>query len=117
MTVMSHEAVKYNYNEDLTPICNGTGKIQWISLSEYFQTGNITFVEPEQEPVSNNSNQTNKCSICSTLSNIDDEVSALLHIKVNLDSKIVSKPLFFSQVKYLKQEVASANSRAPPYYL
>lgn len=117
MSAMSHVTKPHDQNADLAPICNGTGKIQWVSLSEYYQTGKITFIEAEQEPLSNGNNESNKCPICLTFSNIDDDVDSLLQAKLNLDCKIHSKPLFFPQVQYLKQQVASANSRAPPYYL
>ena len=104
-------------NEDLAPICNGSGTVRWISLSQYYQTGKIQFVEPPLASDSENNNQSDnnitKCPTCLLFNHIDDD-NSLLNFSVNLPSiDHYQAPLaVLSQLRNTPN--ASANSRAPP---
>ena len=101
-------------NEDYAPICNGTGKIRWIKLSDYYQTGKITFVELPNPTNDNASNSNNSCPICSLFTQLDDNL-ALTNAILLFDKAVFSSVSSLTKA-YFKQEVASANARAPPLF-
>lgn len=101
-------------NADLAPICNGTGKIRWIKLSDYYQTGKITLVEPAVINGETNDSVNNNCPICSLFTQLDDDY-ALVSIPLIVEPANYPFHYQFTQ-RYFNQEVASANSRAPPLF-
>ena len=115
-SAMAHSATLDIQNEDLAPICNGTGKVRWISLSEYYKTGKINVVEP---PASSENEQTDNtqtnCPICSLFTQIDDDNSALIPHTLFIDNSVLHGVFKHTQHAF-KQETASANSRAPPVF-
>lgn len=106
-----HAATK---NEDLAPICNGTGQVRWIKLSDYYQTGKLNFIEfPTSTTDDKSQNNQIKCSFCSIFSSFDDDYIALSSPYSPLNTVLQNLYIFHSK-QYLKQTFASANSRAPP---
>lgn len=102
-----------NQNEDLAPICNGTGKIRWVKLSDYYETGKLIFVELPSSKNDTSQKYQVKCSVCSAFTALDDDVEQSVLQIFSLDFTPHNIEISHSK-NYFKQAVASANSRAPP---
>lgn len=116
-SAMSH-AYNTSNNPDLAPICNGSGSIQWISLSEYDKTGKITFVTPSNEnsTLPNTASDTENCSLCSFFSSIDNDDHTTIpdHVITQLPQFTVT---LSSPITHIAKTPLNATSRAPPTFL
>jgi hypothetical protein len=101
-----------NNNEDLVPLCTGTG-LKWISLSNYYQTGKIIFVELPQG--NNDESQPNNRSLCLLFNVLDDNdsiVSFSTHL-IRLDDFI---QVLFVNESSKKHAITLSQARAPPLF-
>lgn len=100
-------------NKDITAICSGNGKVRWIKLSDYYQTGELTFIEP-----SNTTEQTNKinntCSLCSLFNHFDYNDIGLTFNNLIIENNVFETPISFLQ-HFTKRITLTPSSRDPPF--
>lgn len=104
------QALHTNNNPDLAPICNGSGTIKWISLSQYYQTGQLVFIDIS-EPLSSD-NQQIKCPLC-TLAHLLDDSDAIINTPC-VQALFSYQPPYSSLNFQRFGSTAKANARAPP---
>lgn len=98
-------------NSDLAPICSGNGKIRWLSLSVYYQTGKMTFVELPSSPDNKPPNTCPTCSLFTTLE--QHNATGFIHYITIVPVIALTIPEEFTPFTFL--HLIPANSRAPPY--
>ncbi|XPF92912.1 DUF2946 family protein [Colwellia sp. RE-S-Sl-9] len=98
---------------DLAPICSGNGKIRWIKLSEYYQTGKLTFLE--KPSVSDKTEQNNNtCPICSIYTQLDNLSTGLVSAhSLTLDNQTYQARFNFLQ-HFTQRNTLTPSSRDPP---
>jgi len=100
---------------DIAPICTGNG-VKWVSLTEFYQSGVITFVEPPNDNHTPEHQQLVKCSLCTLFGNVDcdqyvtysDFFSAIKSKCTTYSKVLASKPYVISLTHY---------ARGPPEFL
>ncbi|WP_353647158.1 DUF2946 family protein [Colwellia sp. UCD-KL20] len=103
-------------DSDLAPICSGNGKIRWIKLSEYYQTGKLTFLEkPSISDETEQNNKTNStCPICSIYTQLDNLSTGLVSAhSLTLDNQTYQARFNFLQ-HFTQHNTLTPSSRDPP---
>jgi len=108
-----HSSFLNDQNLELTAICSGNGKIRWINLTDFYATGNITFVEPTSS--TNNDTNKNNCQSCVCYSSLDNIDTALLTDSINGKYLQTSTRINFL-TRNIKQTVVAPQSRDPPHF-
>lgn len=104
-----------NFNDkEITAICSGDGKVRWIKLSNYYQTGKLTFIEPPSK-----TEQTNKinntCSLCSLFNHFDHSYISLDFNNLIIEGNVFETPISFIP-HFTKRTTLTASSRDPPLF-
>jgi hypothetical protein len=103
-------------NKDIAPICSGNGRIRWIKLSEYYETGKLSFIEkpPVDETSEKNDNTENTCSICSIYKQLDNHSIGLITYTFVIQNITSEAPVHFLQ-HFTKRSSLTPSSRDPPF--
>lgn len=103
-------------NKDIAPICSGNGQIRWIKLSEYYETGKLSFIEKPLvgETSEQNDNTENTCSLCSLYKQLDNHSTALIAHLFVIGHITSEAPISFLQ-HFTKRSSLSPSSRDPPF--
>ncbi|WP_426359099.1 hypothetical protein ACPUVO_02315 [Pseudocolwellia sp. HL-MZ19] len=103
-------------NKDIAPICSGNGQMRWIKLSDYYETGKLSFIEqPASDvPSEQEDNSKNSCSICSIYKQLDNHSTGLIAHDLVIENITSEAPLSFLQ-HFTKRSSLSPSSRDPPF--
>ena len=100
---------------DIAPICTGNGVV-WVSLAQFYQTGELLVVEPPTDENVPDHNQLVKCSLCTLFSSADIDDQALLS-QNNVDAITQALAIFAEPAVTVKSATITTRARSPPQFL
>lgn len=106
---------QFSQNSDIAPICTGKGVV-WVSLTQFYQTGELVVVEPPHEDNTPEHHQLVKCSLCTLFSSSDIDDQVIVNTIV-IDSNTNELATFVEPTVTTKSAYFSARARSPPQIL
>lgn len=105
-------------NQDITPVCSGNGKVRWIKLSDFYETGKITFleVEPQNSSTEEGHNTNKACPICSIYNQLDNLSIGLITHTFIIEKNTSEVPISFI-AHFTKRSILTPSSRDPPFLI
>lgn len=98
-------------NPDLAPVCTGNG-VKWVSMSQFYQTGKVIFVEPPEDDSPQKIKVQMQCTLC-VLNDTPQDTHIAFSSSITTP-EFTQNALFSLAENHTRLKLSSCSARAPP---